>query len=447
MKRSPGLLSLGAFALVAAVGLNACSSGSTTGSASSAGGTAAVVSTAGAAAPSAAQTKADAAPEKAQEVTFWGSWSSADQVSQLTQQVAAFNTAQSKYVVTYVPQELVEAKLLTGLASGQVPDVVLWDRYQTSLYVPKGALASIDDQVKRDQVDLGQFYDQALGEMKVKDKLYGLPLLVDNRSLLYNKALFEKAGVTPPTTWNELKTAAEKLTVNSGGKLTQAGFSLEDPGLFNMWLAQAGGTPLNADNTKTAFNSPQGLEVLKFWKSLTDAGVYKQGFGAGVNAFAQGNLAMKYDGPWALADLDKVTGLDYGIVPPMAGPTGGQGTSMGGFGLIIPKGAKNSEGAWEFMKWWTTQPASGVGFAKISGWIPANKAAANDPYFTKNEHYAAFIKALSFAKVRSSVPGYSDVEGKALIPALEKYMSGELTAEQALEQAQKQGDQLLQANR
>ena len=420
MKKFPLVVGLSAIALVASIGLSACGSSTSTAGAKSGAG---------------------------QKVTFWGSWSSPEQVAQLKQQTAAFNKAQTKYQVTYVPQEMVEAKLLTGLASGQVPDVVLWDRYQTSLYVPKGALTSIDDMVARDKVDLGQFYEQALGEMKVKDKLYGLPLLVDNRSLFYNTAILDKAGVKPPTTWAELKTAAEKVSVKTGGKLTQAGFSLEDPGLFNMWLAQAGGKPLNEANTKTAFNSPQGLEVLKFWKSLTDAGVYKQGFGAGVNAFAQGNLAMKYDGPWALSDLDKVSGLKYGIVPPLAGPDGGQGTSMGGFGLIIPKGAKNTEGAWAFMKWWTTQPKSGVDFAKISGWIPANKTAANDPYFTQNEHYSAFIKALSVAKVRPNVAGYSDVEGKALIPALQKYMSGELTADQALKQAQDQGDQILASNR
>ena len=40
---------------------------------------------------------------------------------------------------------------------------------------------------------------------------------------------------------------------------------------------------------------------------------------------------------------------------------------MGGFGLVIPEGAKQSEGAWEFMKWWTTQPENGVAFAKLSG--------------------------------------------------------------------------------
>ncbi len=420
MKKFPLMVGVSAMALVATIGLSACSSGA-----------------------SGAAVKAGAP----QNVAFWGSWTSTDQVAQLNQQVAAFNKSQSKYKVTYVPQGLVEAKLLTGLASGQVPDVVLWDRYQTSLYVPKGALASVDAMVKRDKVDLGQFYQQALGELKVKGQLYGLPLLVDNRSLFYNKTILDKAGVKPPTTWAELKAAAVKLTVHTGGKLTQAGFMLDDPGLFSMWMAQADGIMLNAAGTKTAFNSPQGLEVLNFWKSLTDAGVYKQGFGAGVNAFAQGNAAMKYDGPWGLSDLNKVTGLSYGIVPPLSGPTGGQGTSMGGFGLVIPTGAKNAEGGWAFMKWWTTQPQNGVDFAKISGWIPANTAAANDPYFTQSAQYAAFIKALSVAKVRPNVPGYSDVEGKALIPALQKFMSGELTAQQALKQAQDQGDQILAANR
>lgn len=423
MKNPTRALGFGALALVAAVALTACASGGTGAQSTQ---------------------KTDVVTKK---VTFWGSWTSAEQVAQLTAQTAAFNKSQSTFEVTYVPQELVEQKLLTGMASGQVPDVVLWDRYQTSLYVPKGALASIDEMVSKDKVDLGEFYDQALGEMKVGDKLYGLPLLVDNRSLFYNKAILDKAGVTPPTTWDELKAAAEKLTIKDGAKLTQAGFSLSDPGLFGMWLAQAGGTALTSDGTKTAFNSPEGLSVLAFWKSLTDAGVYQQGFGEGVDAFAQGNVAMKYDGPWALADLDKVSGLDYGIVPPLAGPHGGQGTSMGGFGLVIPKGAKNTDGAWAFMKWWTTEPQNGVDFAKISGWIPANKTAANDSYFTTNDHYAAFIKALNVAKVRPSVTGYSDVEGKALIPALQQFMSGELTAEQALKQAQEQGDQILASNR
>src|SRR5690606_10429066 len=218
-----------------------------------------------------------------QEVTFWGSWSGA-QAKQLQQQADAFNEAQDEYDVTYVGQELVEEKLLTALASGSVPDVVLWDRYNTPLYVPKNALTPLDEYIEADGVDLGQFYDQAMGELVVDDQTWGLPLLVDNRSLFYNTELLEEAGVEPPTDWDSLKAAAE-ATTRRDGRLTVAGFALDDPGLFNIWLRQAGGQMFTDDGTATAFNSPEGLEVLEFWQSLLDAGVYEPGFGEGVDAF------------------------------------------------------------------------------------------------------------------------------------------------------------------
>ena len=379
-------------------------------------------------------------------VVMWGSWSG-DQVAQLEAQAARFNESQDDYEVSYVPQELVEEKLLTALAGGQVPDIVLWDRYQTSLYAPKGALASIDDFVAEDSVDTSVFYEPALGEMEVDDKLYGLPLLVDNRSLVFNKTLLDEAGVAAPTNWDELRTAAEALTERDGGKLLQSGFDLSDPGLFSMYLAQAGGELLNDDETKTAFNSPEGLEVLEFWQGLLDAGVYAQGFGDTGDAFAEGRTAMKLDGPWALSTLDKVEGLTYGVAQPPAGPDDGTGAYMGGFGLVIPEGAENAEGAWEFMKWWTTEAENGVAFGEISGWIPANIEDANDPYFTDDEHYAAFIETMDYAGARPNVQGFSDVEGKALVPALERFMSGEISAEQALKDAQEQGDQILAQNR
>ncbi|MFI8526240.1 ABC transporter substrate-binding protein [Promicromonospora sukumoe] len=379
-----------------------------------------------------------------EEVTFWGSWSGA-QAKQLQAQADAFNESQDEYEVTYVGQELVEEKLLTALASGSVPDVVLWDRYNTPLYVPKNALAPLDEYIAADGVDTAQFYEQAMGELVVEGETYGLPLLVDNRSLFYNTELLADAGVEPPTDWDSLKKAAEAVTGQDGGKLSVAGFALDDPGLFNIWLRQAGGQMFSDDGATTAFNSPEGLEVLEFWQGLLDAGVYEPGFGEGVDSFAEGSTAIKYDGPWALTALDEAE-VDYGIVQPPVGPDGGQGAGMGGFGLVIPSGAQNPDGAWEFMKWWTTQPANGVDFAKISGWIPANVEAANDPYFTDDDRYQAFIETMEYAQVRSNIPGASDVEGKALIPALEKFLGGETDAATALKEAQELGDRILADN-
>lgn len=376
-------------------------------------------------------------------ITFWGSWSG-DQVAQLNELIGQYNDSQDQYKVTYKVQDNVEEKLLTGMAGGEIPDVILWDRVNTSMYAQKDALLDLDELISQDDIDMSSFYEETVKEMQYDDKQYGIPLLVDNRSLFYNKTLLDEAGVEPPTTWDELLETAEKTTKWDGNKLVQAGFSMDDVGLFNMWIQQAGGSMLNDDYTETAFNSEAGAEVLDFWdKLMNEAKVYQQGFNDGSDAFAAGKVAMMYNGPWALSDYDKVDGLEYGIVPPVTGPNGDKGALTGGFGLVIPKTAKNQDAAWDFIKWWTTNPDVGIEFAKISTWLPANMEAAKDPYFTENEQYKAFVETMEFAKIRPTVPGYSDVESLALIPQLENVMSGKTTPEKALETAQTQGNKIL----
>ncbi|EAG1158272.1 ABC transporter substrate-binding protein [Listeria monocytogenes] len=382
-----------------------------------------------------------------EEIVMWGSWSG-DQIKQLEKQIDSYNKSQDKYKVKYVMQENVEEKLLTGIAGGELPDIIMWDRYQTALYAPKGVLEPLDKLVKEDNVKMDDFYEESVKEMTYSDKLYGLPLLNDNRILFYNKKLLQEAGVKPPTTWDELATAAQKTTKWDGNKMTQAGMSLQDVGLFNLYLMQAGGELVTSDNKETAFNSEQGLEVLNYWdKMQNDLKVYQRGFDDGSDAFAAGKEAMTYNGSWALADYNKVEDLDYGVVEPPKGPNGDKGAIMGGFGLVMPKQAEHKDGAWDFMKWWTTKPENGVEFAKISGWLPANKIAAEDEYFTKDPNYSVFVNTMKYAKIRPTVAGYADVEGLAMKPQFEKFMNGNISAEKALSQAEKEGNQILKEER
>lgn len=385
---------------------------------------------------------------KAEEITMWGSWSG-DQVGQLENQLKTYNESQNKYHVTYAVQDGMEQKLLTAIVSNQAPDVVLWDRFNTSVYAPKGAFTQLDDMVKKDGVDLTKFYEPAVDELTYDNKLYGIPLTVDTRILFYNKKMFQEAGVDPASIidWESLRQAAIKLTKRDGNKLVQAGFSLKDVGLFNNWIQQAGGKMIDdsVNPAKTAFNSQSGLEVLKYWNQLLNEDkVYDLGFedGFGGDGFKAGKVAITFNGPWTLQSY-KEAGIDFGVIGQPAGPSGGKSAMMGGFGLIIPNKAKNPEGAWDFIKWWTTQPANGVEFAKISGNLPANKDAAADPYFMEDEVLKVFSDTMLYASIRSKVPGYSDVEGLALIPQLQKYVAGETSAEEALKNAQSQGDGIL----
>ena len=166
-----------------------------------------------------------------------------------------------------------------------------------------------------------------------------------------------------------------------------------------------------------AFNSEAGLAVLNYWDELLNQEkVYELGFedGFGGNGFKAGKVAICFNGPWALKSLDESGNL-LRCTGTARGP-GGASAIMGGFGLAIPSKGK-SDAAWDFIKWWTTQPENGVEFAKLSANLPANKNAAADDYFMNDEILSVFSRTMLYATTRMPVPGYSDVEGLALCAA------------------------------
>lgn len=365
--------------------------------------------------------------------------------------IDAFNASQTAVRVEHVVQQDMVTKFLTAATSGQVPDLMIWDRWQTANYAPRNVLHAIDDRLAADAVDRAQFYEQALLELTNQDKLYGLPLTVDARALFYNKAHLQAAGLQPPTTWDELAAAAKAMTLRDGEALTRSGFSLGDVGLFSMYLHQAGGNVLNADNTATAFNDDKGIAVLDYWKSLLDAGVYEVGFDTGLaegqDAFVTGKVSMLYTGPWIISTYQKYgTDLDFGVVPPVTGPNGDKGAGLGGFGLVITEGSKNKDAAWAFVKWWLADVTNAVTWGTTSRNIPGNRTAAQDPVFTGDEHIGPVVTTLDFATIRPPVAGYAPMETDALIPNLQLFMEGSQSAGDTLSKAQEDGDRILREN-
>ena len=387
---------------------------------------------------------------KKTELTFWGDWGGEGQ-KQFETMVDAFNKSQDKIHVKYVLQQDMITKFLTAATNGGSPDVLFWDRWRTSLYAPKNVLHPVDEYLTRDGISKDDFYSESLTELSYDDKLYGLPLTVDARALFYNKKLLDEAGLQPPTTWDELETAAAKLTKWNGNKLEVAGFSMGDLGLFNMYLQQAGGTMLTEDG-KTNFNNDKGKQVLEFWDRLMNKDkVYKVGFelglGEGQDAFVTGKVAMLYSGPWMLSTYNKYgKDLDYGIVPPPAGPNGDKGSVMGGFGLVIPEGSKHKDEAWEFIKWWTANKDNALLWAKTSLNLPGYKPSLEDPFFKDDPKWKPFMDTLEFAKIRPAHPGYSVMETDALAPNLQLNQQNKQSIEETLKKAQAEGDKMLKDN-
>ncbi len=90
------------------------------------------------------------------------------------------------------------------------------------------------------------------------------------------------------------------------------------------------------------------------------------------------------------------------------------------------------------------EPENALLWAKTSYNIPANLEAIQDQFFQDDPFWKPILETLEFAKIRPPYMGYSPMETDALIPALQLFMLGELSAEDALSQAQQDGDAILE---
>ena len=109
------------------------------------------------------------------------------------------------------------AKILTAMSGGKPPFDIL--DMGLGLYLgswaAKGALMPLDDFIARSKLDTSLYVDSMWKAMQVNGKQYALPFMGFLTGLIYNKALFQAAGLDPnkpPTTTEELAQYAEKLT-------------------------------------------------------------------------------------------------------------------------------------------------------------------------------------------------------------------------------------------
>jgi multiple sugar transport system substrate-binding protein len=103
--------------------------------------------------------------------------------------------------------------------------------------------------------------------------VYGLPRTNYSMGLLYNRALFTKAGLNPdqpPTSWDEVQAAAKKIAALGNGTVGYADYSASNQGgwHFTTEMYSQGGSMVSADGKKAAVNTPEGKAVLQNLKTM-----------------------------------------------------------------------------------------------------------------------------------------------------------------------------------
>src|SRR6266496_1471453 len=219
----------------------------------------------------------------------------------------------------YVNSDNTLQKVLTAVRGGSPPDIA----YLYGSWAPNVAqipqVVDLTQVVRRPGVNWDDFWTGERAVATVNGKVIGIPAVVDNLAVVYNKTLFAKAGLQPPGpdwTWQEFVADAKKLT---NPAIKQFGTAYVTPGTEDtVWhwealLWEAGGQLLTPDNKKAAFDSAAGLASLNTLRTMavTDKSMYLDpSDSAYSNLFNSGKIGMLVTGPW---DLSAFPNVKYGV--------------------------------------------------------------------------------------------------------------------------------------
>jgi ABC-type glycerol-3-phosphate transport system substrate-binding protein len=190
-----------------------------------------------------------------------------------------------------------------------------------------------------------------LGVLKKDGKLYGLPTSNYTMGLLINRKLFERAGLDPdkpPTTWEEVRTAAKKIAGLGNGISGYGEYSAENTGGWHFTAAMygLGADVVSADGKKAAFNDATGKQVAQQlhdmrWKDDSMGKTQLLKWGDLQKQIASDKLGMFLAAPDDITYMVQQLGAEYenfgmGPLP------GGRTTLFGGNDYMIKKGSSRS---------------------------------------------------------------------------------------------------------
>ena len=356
----------------------------------------------------------------------------------------------------YSSNDLVLQKVLTAVRGNSAPDVA----YMFGSWAPNIAkipqLVDMTDVVAQPDWKWDDFYQAEREAATVGDKVVGVPALVDNLAIVYNRKLFADAGVAPPSpdwTWDDFRAAAAKLTDPAKGQygwLIPADGSEDTVWHYLPMLWEAGGDILSDDNTKATFNSEAGVRALTVLQQMAvqDKSLYLDTTNEnGPKLMNSGKIAMLVTGPW---DLSQLSDIEYGVqvMPTFGGSGGGHQTIAGPDNWVVfDNGDAKKKAALDFVKW-LSAPEQVRTFSLETGDLPIRTSVGEDRSVldTLNENVpgtAAFVQNLkNVEKVRPQVEQYPAIS-EALGQAIVAVMLGEDQPKAALDSAAKAADDAL----
>lgn len=288
------------------------------------------------------------------EVRFSGFRSSDAEETLLEATIDSFEEAYPNITVDYqpVPEGYVD-QMTAQFSAGEPPDLFYVQAEFANAWMEDGLLEPLDPYLEGNpEFDVGPFYDSLLAAFQFDGQTYGLPKDASPLALFTNPDMLSEAGVEVPTTWDELRTAAQELT---NGDVAGLCIGSELPRIGAL-IYQNGGSIYNEDKTEVTINQPEAVEAIDFYLDMHEEGILQTpaDIGAGWcgEAFGTGRAAMTMEGNWLVPAMENDfpdTPFEISELP--------QGTQQGNLAFTVSYSigtdSQNKEAAWVLLQYLT----------------------------------------------------------------------------------------------
>lgn len=385
--------------------------------------------------------------------------------------------------VEYMPIQATDhddffAKVLTLIASGTIPDLMTVATEGTQLFAAEGLTAPLDEFVNRDKEEMQEFFSDVhpslVEAMMYEGNLYELPQNFNAANMYINTGLFEQHGIEyPASDWtkDDFYEIARTLTNEGGGPpfgyawtnrmwggwmpwifvngsnlLTES----RAPGGEWMWETFYADVPDLGDRSggwrweAPQANAPENVEALEFLVQLAEEGItpaVSEGGGDLLQGFfTSGSLGMTPAGGFWAGAMNQAgmapDEFDVQLFPKWKS----QRHQFGTGGLVMMESSESKDLAWEYMKYYVSEPAMEIFFAENTN-TPTRRSMMTEERYSSTgpQHWSVYYDTLDNHPDTAPIPAppeFNEVSA-AFLRHTGSAMSGNQTPQEALDAMQR----------
>ena len=318
-----------------------------------------------------------------------------DELAELYQK----ETGQKIKLELFAPSEAYSQRVKASAQTGTLPDIygVLGEKRDFASFIRSGYIANLTaslEEVEDGATWRSTLFDKALAvnefapgnEFGIEPGAYGIPLDVTTIQMVYNKSLYEKAGLDPnkpPRTWEEF--------LGHASILKEAGIPRFVGGFGEIWMLDALASNLAMNQMgeekvfdtyrgKVPYTDPDWVKVLSYFKQMADQKIFVEGAVTMVNktaeqTFANERAAYAYNGSWCVNVYKGMNpDLKYEAMLPPAATDAHPMRIWGGAGgsFVVNEKSLNKQAAIKFLRWLTSDKQQAYLAEKTEN-LPSNK--------------------------------------------------------------------------